>query len=378
MLKCQNCKNEIENDSTFCRFCGKKLKAAEPLQKSRGKKTRGNGQGSVFRHNGKWKAEVTLSYKLTEDGKLKRVSRSKYCDTKKEALAAIADLKNKIEPINMNPTLSELYQEWLQLHSRKVGKSTMDCYKAAYKYLAKLHYAKFSELRTEHWQNIIDECPCGIRTKQNMKALATLLYKFAIQKDVVNKDYASFAYIDIVKVKERQHFTGEMIETLFSASSYSVGARYILCLCYTGFRLEEFLELRRESYNAELHFFIGGSKTKAGRERTVTISPKIQPFVDSFLKDGYIFSPDGKKLSQKHFREKIFYPTLEELGIIPKGEKTHTLTPHCCRHTFATLMKNVEAPAVDKQRLIGHSSEEMLKNYTHSNIIDLMKITNAI
>ena len=45
---------------------------------------------------------------------------------------------------------------------------------------------------------------------------------------------------------------------------------------------------------------------------------------------------------------------------------------------FATMMKNVNAPATDKQKLIGHSKFEMTAYYTHTDIESLKAITDNI
>lgn len=58
--------------------------------------------------------------------------------------------------------------------------------------------------------------------------------------------------------------------------------------------------------------------------------------------------------------------------------KRRRYTPHSCRHTFATLMKNVTASDKDKLALIGHTSTEMLRHYQDVNLEDLRKITDAI
>ena len=70
---------------------------------------------------------------------------------------------------------------------------------------------------------------------------------------------------------------------------------------------------------------------------------------------------------------------LQELDMdILEEDGSHIYTPHCCRHTFATLMKNVDAPATDKQKLIGHSKFEMTAHYTHTDIESLKKITDNL
>ena len=41
-------------------------------------------------------------------------------------------------------------------------------------------------------------------------------------------------------------------------------------------------------------------------------------------------------------------------------------------------MKNVDAPATDKQKLIGHAKFEMTAHYTHTDIASLKKITDNL
>jgi integrase len=134
-------------------------------------------------------------------------------------------------------------------------------------------------------------------------------------------------------------------------------------------RLNEMLSAKTENYNRELGYFIAGSKTEAGKDRVITISPKIAQFFEEFGKSDFLFF--DKQMAAKPFRSNIFYPALASVGI-------DNVTPHQCRHTFATLMKNVEAPATDKQKLIGHAKFEMTAHYTHTDIDSLKKITDSL
>ena len=52
----------------------------------------------------------------------------------------------------------------------------------------------------------------------------------------------------------------------------------------------------------------------------------------------------------------------------------HRITPHSCRHTFATLMKNVTASDVDKMAIIGHASERQLHEYQSKSDTDAQRI----
>jgi integrase len=267
--------------------------------------------------------------------------------------------------------------KWLDGHTEKVTQSTINCYKSAYKYFSTLYYVEVAKIRTEHMQKCIDECPHGKRTKENMKALGTSLWRYAMQLDIVDRNYAEYVYIKKEETAEKIAFSKEQLETMWASVSSVPDIKYVLVLCYTGMRLNEMLGAKTENYSKEDGYFITGSKTAAGKDRVITISPKIAPFFDDFAKGDDLFF--AEKLTEKKFRNEIYYPALQALGMDTlKPDGSHIYTPHCCRHTFATLMKNVDAPATDKQKLIGHSKFEMTAHYTHTDLESLKKITDNI
>jgi integrase len=360
--------------SKFCNFCGSKQSY------DRSAKKRGNGQGTVYKDkNGKWIAEYTIGWDAP-DGVLHRKKRKKRgFATKNEAIAYLPNLKQELPQQDLNVKLKDLYKKWSSIHAEKVTKSTIDGYKYAFKYLLPLHYVEVAKIRTEHMQKCIDECPHGRRTKENMKALGTSLFRYAMQLDIVDRNYAEYIYIKKEESKEKIAFSKEQIQKMWDNLDAIPNLKYVLVLCYTGMRLNEMLGAKTENYSREGQYFITGSKTNAGKNRTITISPKILPFFSDFGKGEYLFFEDGKIPSEKKFRNDIYYPALAEIDLDPlNDDETHIYTPHCCRHTFATLMKNVNAPATDKQKLIGHAKFEMTAHYTHTDIESLKNITDNL
>ena len=373
-INCRKCNKYIPDDSIYCNYCGIKQIVVTSNKK------RGNGQGTVYKNKkGKWVAEYTLGWD-EENGKLKRKARKKSgFNTKKEALDYIPYLKQELTVQDPNIKFKDLYKKWLDIHSVKVTKSTIDCYRSAYKYFSLLYYVEVAKIRTEHLQKCVDECPCGKRTKENMKALGTSLFRYAMQLDIIDRNYAEYIYIAKTEKAEKVIFSPEQLQLMWANHKKIPKLKYILLLCYTGMRLGEMLSAKTENYHPNEEYFITGSKTKAGKDRIITISPRILPFFKDFGKGEYLFFTDNKIPSEKKFRNDIYYPALQTLGIDQlKEDGTHIYTPHCCRHTFATLMKNVNAPATDKQKLIGHSKFEMTAYYTHTDLDSLKNITNQI
>lgn len=379
MTQCIKCKKDIQDDFLYCPYCGKKqVKEVKPRQ-------RGNGQGTVYKDGSRYRAIVTLGYYLDDKGKRKRKTKSQRFDTKKEAVAAIPRLL--AEPVKKNRqdvTFKALYDKWLPSH--QAGKSTLECYKAAMNYFQPVWFSRMADIDIDDLQECLDDCGKGKRTQQNMKTVCGLIYKYGIPRQAVpdNLNLSQYLKVNGDDAAPRSSFTDDEIEMIRKAVGTVDHADWIYCMIYLGFRPAEFLALDVKDYNQKEKAFVGGAKTEAGMNRTVTVSPKIQPIIESIIgkRTGgpLIRTPKGVTWDYSNFRQDIFYPTLDKIGIsnpiLDNG--VHKYTPHSCRHTFATLMKRVSGSDKDKLELIGHTSTEMLRYYQDVNINDLKSITDKL
>lgn len=214
-----------------------------------------------------------------------------------------------------NITFAQVYAAWLPTH--RAGKSTINCYKAAFKYFAPVHRLPLADIDIDDLQECLDECPKGRRTKENMKALCGLLYKFAIPRHYVTLDMGQYLIVS-GEGGTKNALPSEAIPKLESHAGGVFGASYALCQCYLGFRPSEFISLRIENYNTKECAFVGGAKTEAGTNRTVTVSPKIQPYVDAAIggrTSGAVFADEnGGAFSVARYKV-LFYTVLEKCGI---------------------------------------------------------------
>ena len=319
----------------------------------------------------------------TQQKKMHKITRSKGgFKTKKEALEYLP----KLTESNRNKVLTwqQMYDAWEPTH--RAGKSTMDCYSAAEKYFKPVWHLAFDRINVDDLQECLDDCPKGKRTRENMKALAGLLYKYAIPRHMATLNIGQYLIVGGGDVSERAALPDDALDAIRNAVGKVHGADYVLAECYLGFRPSELLALDVRDYDRKEKAFTGGSKTDAGRNRIVTVSPKIQPIIDRLTKDkisGPVFcASDGSALTTEQYRA-MFYSVLDDCGVDnplegPDGAKRHRYTPHSCRHTFATLMKRVDGADKDKLSLIGHTSNEMLRHYQDVSYDDLRKVTDAI
>ena len=396
-MNCPNpkCKKAAPEGAAFCPWCGRRLDP--PKQKT---KSRGNGLGSVYKlKSGKWAAVKTVGWILDPlpEGSppdavphKRRLTVSKQYDTRKDALAALpfltaADRKPRegsaTQRKKTSITLKELYDQWFPTHDR--DKSTMNCYQAGFYLFEPLWGIRMEDIDIDDLQDCLDDSDLGKRTKQNAKTALGLVYKYGIPRDAVPKDrnLAPFLRIREGAAGKKEGFSAAELEKIRKAAvEGDPVARMVLCHCYLGFRPSGFLELTVADYNKSEKAFLGGIKTRAGIDRTVTVSPKVQTYVDGFLAaagTGFVFGQAGKALPIKKYRD-AFYDLLQRLGIDNPVDEDgrHRLTPHSCRHTFATFMKKTKGSDTDKLALIGHTSTDQLRDYQDVRFEDLRAITD--
>jgi len=338
-----------------------------------------NGFGTVYKLSGNrrkpWIARLTIGWEIINGKKKQFFQTIGYFEKKESAYDALT--KHRINPVTTktNITLKELYEEWSPGKYEYLSRQTVDCYKASWNRLSRYGNVKFKELRTAHIQAVIDGCyklDKSRSTLSKIKIVASMMYDYAMQNDIVNKNYAEFVNLPKFEKEEKEVFTDIEIQKLEKSELPWVDT--VLILIYTGLRINELLSLTKFSIDWDKQIITGGLKTEAGKNRIIPIHPKILKYIRKWYdKNGkyLICNEQGKHLLDKIYREN-YYIALEQL-------KIKKLTPHCCRHTFATIMKNAGADTQSIQKIIGHSKYSFTAdNYTHTNLEELRKAIQKI
>lgn len=372
---CKKCGREIENDSAFCRFCGQNQK--KPVRKRRFIR-RENGTGSVYK-----RADLKARPWVATGPKLKKAKRPiiGYFQTAQEAKDAVE--KYRIAPTTkLNITLKQLYDEWQPIGTAGKSRQLKDSYHAAWNKLKPLYDKKFREIRTAQMQDIIDYYqrerpaldkegkpviknkkaqilkPMSYSALHDVKTLLGVLYKYAMQNDIVNKNYAQFLVLPKKPTGVKDCFNDLELKKIENAA-FGNGvdkipfADCILFMCYTGLRITEFITLKKESvyHKDSLYALYGGIKTDAGKDRIVPVHHKILPILKGWLeKNGRtIFCrPDGSPYTANYFRKNCYYPALEQIGV-------RRLTPHATRRRMATSMSEADIREEDFIAMMGHA-----------------------
>nr|MDD5017604.1 Arm DNA-binding domain-containing protein [Eubacteriales bacterium] len=292
------------------------------------KRTRGNGEGTAYKINGSWRAEVTLGWDkvIGSNGKPYKKRRAKTKSgfkLKKDALAWIRSF-DKNAPINSKILFKELYELWSASHYEKIAQDTINGYKLAFKRCRDIWYREFNLLKTADLQYIVDACKMSRRTKEDIRILFSAMYKYAIQNDYSIKNYAEFVTLPKKEKSKRDAFTKEERDELWR--DYISGNKFtgeILFMIYCGLRFGEYKTIEREKMFLDKKYFIAGIKTKAGINREIPIIDRISGIAEELYNKS-----DNKYLLSIYEKEWYFryHATLQRLGI-------RNLDAHCCRHT---------------------------------------------
>lgn len=162
------------------------------------------------------------------------------------------------------------------------------------------------------------------QVRMKLKTLFLQLYKWAIENDIVEKNYAQFVEVGEITTKiERMPFTEAEIEKLWR----NLDKPYVdtlLIMIYSGLRIGELLDITCDNVDINKRIIIGGKKTKAGIDRAIPIHHRILPIVKSKMNQKYlVVSTKAKKLSYKNYNENLFKPLVKELGM------NHLPTHYC-------------------------------------------------
>lgn len=142
---------------------------------------------------------------------------------------------------------------------------------------------------------------------------------------------------------------------------------WIQSILYLGIRPGEtdILKSRHINYSEKL-VFIDGTKSVSAKR----IVPCPQFLLDQFgdlnrSSDEYIFINAHGDRMRKQSRAVLWRSFIAELEEMAGEAMADDLVPYCCRHSFATDLKDANIPYRIRQELLGHSDGSVTDRYTH-------------
>lgn len=346
-----------------------------------------NGYGSVYKLPGNrrkpWAVRITVSRKEGKDGRTHwKYKYLGYYETQSEALVALAHFNENPYDMDANKiTFAEVFEKWSAEHYPKVSKSNIQGYNASYLLCEPIKSMRFNDIRKSHLQGVVDDSGKNYPTLRKLKVLFTMLYKFAMQNDICAKDYAQ--YVDINQYKDRnpnkydrKPFSAAEIESVWNWKDTNEYFTVVLMLIYTGVRISELLDLKKENVNLDERWFdVIASKTEAGI-RKVPIAQKLMPYFEYWMTKNdceYLLStPDAKHFEYRNYYDSYWKPMVDQMGM-----PDHR--PHDTRHTTVTLLTAAGVDDKIIKKIVGHKGQGVTEIvYTHFEIQQLIEAIDKI
>lgn len=353
-MNCIKCAAPLPDGALYCPACGKKQSATT----AQGRK-RANGEGSVYRYRGGWRAQIVVGYRLIA-GKSRAIYKTKSgFKTKREALEYLAVLKAEKKARKV-PTLQALWEQYQEGKYRKLSESRQEKYRIAWPKLADLHYCQIDMLTTGDLQNVINENAKTFYPARDMRDLLSVLYQIALADQFCAANLAD--YIDLPKLeeKEQEAFTPEEITALWT--DYASGNRwtgYVLLMIYTGMMPGELMAMKKDCVDLDAHaIYKAGLKTEVRKQKPIVLADVIIPVLEDLLNN----TPGEKviRINKDNFYTQ-YYEVLSRAGV-------RKLVPYTCRHTAATVLADAAVPPSMIQAIMRHASYTTTQRYIHESV----------
>ena len=346
-----------------------------------------NSYGSVTKLTGNrrkpYMIRKTIGYEYdetTDKLKEKRIIIG-YAKTRSEALQILADYNSSPFDVELaKTTFKEVFERWSEEKYSKISHSGVLKYNAAYKSCSSLYDRTFKELKLIDLQRAIDTSGKNYPTMKDIKILFNQMYDYAIKNEICNKNFSD--YVDIAKHKDknpnkydRTKFTDEEIKKIWKESDNNY-TQILLMLIYTGVRVNELMDLKKENvFIKDQYFKVVESKTENGI-RIVPIADKILPFFkwwyDNSKSEYLLQAPNSSRMLYRNYRDAYFKPIMEKYNM------NHKI--HDTRHTCISMLTQADVKPVTIKKIVGHSGAMSLteKVYTHLDIQELLNAINKI
>lgn len=305
-----------------------------------------------------------------------------YAPTKKAALEMLNEYnQNPYDVSAAKTTFEELYRKVYAFKEPLVSKSSLDAYEYAFNNCTSLHKRKFAEIRLQDLQDLIDNSDKNYPTLKKIYVLFRIMYEYAMKYDLVGKNYSEFVDLTAKKAtyeekdEEEKHLTHEEVKLLWQRKDDKF-CQSILALMWTGLRISEFLNLKKcDVFLEEHYFFIPKGKT-LNAKRKVPIADAVYPFFESWYNTGtgeYLYPNEKHPENPVSYDQylKTFKKLMENLG--------WNYTPHATRHTFTSLLADLDVSSTIRAKLNGQSLGNVTETvYTHLDLSVLLEAVNKL
>jgi len=187
-------------------------------------------------------------------------------ETQQEALNVLNDyIDNPYDINNLKITFKDVFCKFKKEKYPTLSEESIKGYETSYKKCKDLYDVKMKDIRLSHLQGVIDDSNNNYPMKSKLRVLLRQVSKYAYKNDIIRKDYSMYINIGPQnEVEERKPFTKEHRQLLWDNIDVE-WVSSILVLIYTGFRVNELLdiEIQNVHLDEDYPYLVGGNKSVA-------------------------------------------------------------------------------------------------------------------
>lgn len=360
-MKCRFCKREIEDNSIFCNWCGKKqlkekkadgaIKVPEPKQLP----------------SGSWRIYLRAEQQsITEDTK-------DLCETKARAFrAGFLEQQKKLPAV----TWSKAIDAYIADRSESLSPETVRGYRVIQR--NRFQNIMKKPISTQiNWQAEINTALSGLSDKsvKNAWGLMTVIMR-------VNEIPVPRVLFPVPEKNEREFLDPQQIIAFCEAAKGDT-CEMAMLLGLHSLRMSEIRALRfpdsfdmkngsiivsgavvRDEHNKEV--FKQRNKTRQSARTVPIMIPRLREMLEAQSKDGYIVTQANSTIN-RHIR------TIAERQGLPN------ITEHCLRHSFASLGYHLRLSEIEVMSMGGWSDSSTVHDiYLHLAQRDRLKAENKM
>lgn len=397
LIKCPECELQVSDKAIFCPHCGypmqpdsKPKRTGRTAHKHR-RLPNGFGQISEIKNRNlrkPFRAMVTVGKNAEGRPICKPLKPEAYFSTYGEAYAALMEYNRNPYDLEATITVKELYERWTKVYFKTLRSDTsIQAVALAWSYCTALYDMRVTDVRARHVKACMEEGTAIVRgrlqhpnasTKNKIKSLFNLMLDYALEYELVDRNYARTFHLsdevikEIVTVKKKHMaFTDEEMKLLWEHVDDKRYVDIILIQCYSGWRPREIGLLELRNTDLKEWTFKGGIKTDAGIDRVIPIHPRIRDLVERRYREAeamgskYLFNctnpmrnRESTMLTYDRYH-KGFVKIRDELKLDPLHR------PHDGRTHFVTIAKRYGVDEYAIKYLVGHAISDITeKIYT--------------
>lgn len=303
-------------------------------------------------------------------------------------------------PIERVQTVAEWAAHWLDIYKRpfvswKVGED-YGMYVNAHilpaigaLHLADVRPAHIARLYASARTHGSRPAPLARSSLEKLRIALNGIFETAIDNNLCVKNPAAKVPLPEKPPAKVETFSPQQMALIIKYLDKHPGGPYLAFLLYTGLRIGELLALMWSDIDTRQKLIhvrrtlvksadgeVVGQYTKTKKDRVVPFDEALEKHLERIPKTGlYVLAREDGSIHTHHSFDTIYYQFFTALNTTIKkdGNKIPRLTPHKCRHTFATYLLRSGVDIRVVQTMLGHSSIKTTEIYTQVDVTDMAK-----